>query len=233
MIAVRTWLLALLVLAGVLAVGYSTKHDFKPTAADIKDPLGRPSALSLELIDSAAELDRLTTEMIPKHADLAVGISRMNSIASDLDVLVGDAGELPGATLGLGRSTDDVVALAGPLPSQLEEVTANTLAAPAKVENLGASVEGVSGELELVEANLSSLGVALEPLAGQTASITTVLRRLEKETARIAPLAPLLQSVPAKQLAALLQQLFDATPALPSTLTGLSNLLSSLLGGTR
>ena len=239
MITIRTWIISVLAATGLLSVGYSAQHHFVPTSEDIKDPLGRPSALSLELIDSSSRLDALTAEMVPKHAKLAGGMAEMNYIADDLSVLVDDAGQLPVATAGLVTSTGEVVSHARPLPDQLAEVTDNTKAAPSKTKALGRAVDGVTGELRRIDHNLRALSTALEPLQGQTDQIAAVLKKVEAETSRLAPLMALLRSVPARHAVEIIEELLGSVLAQPKAGTGavvpvstdVSSVLSSLAGG--
>lgn len=191
----KTWGLFVLVAGLGVAVLLSMSNAFVPAVADIKDPLGRPSALSLEVIHSASEFDRLTSVLVPKHGKLAVRIQTLNTVATDLDILVDNAGDLTGKAKSVNAHTVSVRSTATPLPGLINRVTGRAQEAAPVVGNLGSAVSSVTGQLRAINGGLAGIYGDLSALGPRADTIAHLLADIENESKRVKPLAPVLATL--------------------------------------
>jgi hypothetical protein len=191
----KIWLLFVLVVGVGTAVGLAAANAFVPTVADVKDPLGRPSSLSLEVIHSASEFDRLTFILVPKHRDLSGRIQTLTAVAADLDTLVGEAGGLSGKAISVNAFTTSVNSTAGPLPGLIAGVAARAHQAAPVVGNLGTAVSSVAGQLQAINGGLADIYGDLAALGPRATTINNLLAQIQEESQRIRSLGPVLSSL--------------------------------------
>ena len=77
---------------------------YVPSTEDLLDPLGRPATLTDSIVSSSAGLDRVTTVLVPKQAELTRRISVLTTVAGSLDEVVDHAGELTPLATPTGES---------------------------------------------------------------------------------------------------------------------------------
>ncbi|WP_182378921.1 hypothetical protein [Nocardioides sp. WS12] len=188
----KAWLLFVLVVGLGGAVFLSGSNAFKPGVDDVKDPLGRPSALSLEVIHSASEFERITGVLVPKHGTLSQRIQRLNGVADNLDIVVDDAGKLTGKSITVNEGTTKVNDIALPLPGLIASVTGRAVEAAPVVGDLGKSVSGVTTELEAVQTQLNGAFRDLAKLGPRATTIVDLLAQIQAASVKVKPLAPLL-----------------------------------------
>ncbi|WP_405168188.1 hypothetical protein OG203_43310 [Nocardia sp. NBC_01499] len=192
MITRRAFLLTVFLFGITPAVILSVVNGFLPTPRDVSDPLGRPSALSNELIDSAGQFDTLTTTLIPKHAQLASGAQAFVPLSSDLQQLTDKAGAFSGLAANLGKSTATVVSVAGPLPGLLNHVAGRVDQASSTVGALSTSVGSVGTQLDSVHHELLTVQVTLAALGPKAATLAATLATIQEEAAHVSEFGPLL-----------------------------------------
>lgn len=195
MITKKAWfgvVLGLGVAPAVLLCGF---NGFVPGLEDIADPLGRPSQLSLEVIDSAGQFDTLTAILIPKHARLAADIQVLGPLADDLESLTDKAGELSGQAKILNSSTHDVSIIAGPLPDLVANVTGRADQASPTVAGLATAVGSVTTQLEAINTGLTTIEGTLGVLGPKAAAIAATLATVEEEARHVQAVGPLLAVV--------------------------------------
>ena len=94
MISARSWWLVVTILGGGASVLLAAVFRYVPSTEDLLDPLGRPATLTDSIVSSSAGLDRVTTVLVPKQAELTRRISVLTTVAGSLDEVVDHAGEL-------------------------------------------------------------------------------------------------------------------------------------------
>ncbi|MFI6996543.1 hypothetical protein [Nocardia sp. NPDC050175] len=192
MITGRVFLLTVLLVGVVPAVILALVNGFVPAPRDVRDPLGRPSTLSNELIDSAGQFDTLTASLMPKHAQLASGAQAFVPLSSDVQQLTDKAGEFSGLAIGLGKSTSTVVSLAGPLPDLLNHVAGRVDQASPTVAALSTSVGSVTTQLESVHHGLLTIQLTLGTLGTKAATLAATLATIQEEASHVSEFGPLL-----------------------------------------
>ncbi|OUS81344.1 hypothetical protein JWS13_12625 [Rhodococcus pseudokoreensis] len=195
MISKKAWSLVVLVLGVVPAVVLCALNGFFPSLRDVSDPLGRPSALSLELIDSAGQFDSLSALLLPKHAQLATDIQTLTPLANDLEGLTTKAGELSGLAKTVNASTSSVGATALPLPDLVASVTSRADQASPTVAGLSTAVGSVTTQLEGINQGLTTVGGSLGELGPKASAIATTLSVIREEAAHVQEFGPLLAVV--------------------------------------
>jgi len=191
----KTWGLFVLVVGLGTAVLMSVVNSFAPGVEDVKDPLGRPSALSLEVIHSASEFDRLSAGLTPKHRDLAGRVQTLNTVATSLEGLVGEAGSLSGKAESVNAGTVSVRSSATPLPGLIRKVSGRAREATPVVNDLGSAVSSVTGQLESVNGGLTGIYGDLAALGPRATRIVQLLHQIEEESRRVRALGPLLSTL--------------------------------------
>lgn len=194
MLTKTVWLVAALAAGGAVAVFLAADHSFVPGVEDVKDPLGRPPALSEEVIFSASEFDRISGILVPKHADLAERIAVLNDVSSELATVTDRASRLPGFAASVNDKTGEVVAVSQPLPGLIRGVADQSDEGIAAVGRLDSSVAGVTTELEEVLAAQESIHEDLQALGPTAAAIAEELADIEESSKRLKPVAPVLSS---------------------------------------
>jgi hypothetical protein len=192
MISKKRWIAVVLVLGIGPALALCLLNGFVPGPDDVSDPLGRPSALSQELITSAGQLEELASIFVPKHAQLAVDIQALTPLANDLEGLTNKAGELPGQTTSVNSSTKDVSTIAAPLPDLLATVTGRANEASPTVAGLATAVGSVTTQLESIEQNLTTIQGTLSELGPRGSAIAATLANIEEEARHVQEFGPLL-----------------------------------------
>lgn len=191
----KTWGLFVLIVGLGTAVLLSVSNAFVPTVADVEDPLGRPSALSLEVIHSASEFDRLAGALVPKHGDLSQRIQTLNIVADDLDTLVGKAGGLPQKATSVNAHTRTVRSTAQPLPDLIADVTGRARQANPVVGGLGNAISGVTVHLEAITGGLIGIYSDLAALGPRATTINELLAKIQDESRRVRAFGPALTIV--------------------------------------
>ncbi|MEN0134916.1 MAG: hypothetical protein AAGC80_07195 [Rhodococcus sp. (in: high G+C Gram-positive bacteria)] len=192
MITKKAWLGVVLGLGVAPAVLLGAVNGFLPGIDDVLDPLGRPSQLSLEVIDSADQFDTLTGILVPKHAQLAGDIQTLGPLATDLEGLTDKAGELTGQAKTLNSSTGDVSAIAGPLPDLVANVTGRANQASPTVAGLSTAVGSVTTQLEAINTGLTTIEGTLGALGPKATAIAATLANVEEEARHVQEMGPLL-----------------------------------------
>lgn len=195
MITKKAWLGVVLGLGVAPAVLLCAVNGFLPGLDDVVDPLGRPSQLSLEVIDSAGQFDTLTGILVPKHAQLSGDIQTLGPLADDLEGLTDKAGELTGQAKTLNSSTGDVSTIAGPLPDLVANVTGRANQAAPTVAGLSTAVGSVTTQLEAVNDGLITVGGTLSTLGPKATAIAATLANVEEEARHVQELGPVLAVV--------------------------------------
>lgn len=207
MITKKVWFAIVGAFGGGAAVLLSIANGFVPHTEDLVDPLGRPSELSLQVIHSASEFDRLSATLVPKHGDLGGRIGVLQTVADDLDGIVGKAGDLVPSAQTVNAGTTSVQGVATPLPALIDKVTGRAKEATPVVKGLGDSVGSVASQLATIGGSLNGVRGDLAALGPRADLIVAILKRIEDESARVRPVSPLL---------ALLSQLTNG-PSQPNT----------------
>ncbi|WP_262365861.1 hypothetical protein [Gordonia sp. OPL2] len=184
--------MTLVVLALVPILVLCVMNRFIPGVNDLKDPLGRPSDLSNDIIYSASQFDVITGELDPKHKDLSQSIQVLTLVAGDLRKLTDAAGRLSGLAISVNDSTTGVSGIAGGLPAKIQQLTQRSDTAGPTVLTLAGSIQAVTDQLETVNVNLKTVGSTLATLGPRADSIAAVLATIEEEAAHVAELGPLL-----------------------------------------
>lgn len=177
------------------AVAMCVMHGFLPGLQDVVDPLGRPSRLSNELIDSAGQFDTLTATLVPKHARLASGAQALTPLSDDLAKLTDKAGELSGHAIGLNADTASVITISGPLPGLLTQVTNRADQASPTVSGLSSSVDSVTAQLQAINGGLAGIKDTLSEVGGKGSKIAATLANVQEEAAHVREFGPLLAVV--------------------------------------
>jgi hypothetical protein len=223
MIPMKLWWTVVLVPLVVVAVLLSILTGFLPGLHDLTDPLGSPSKVGLTIIKSTDDIDRITAALVPKHSDLAQRAQIVKTLASDLDNLVGKAGELAPAAVAVNNDVRSVQGVATPLPQLISNVTGRANQATPTVAALGAAVGSVTYQLELIGNGLGSAQGSLGALGPRASSIVGSLELIEAETARLRPVGPLLSY---------LARLVNGTGSSPGLLGGTNSSPRPASGGT-
>lgn len=185
--------LSIVLLYGVTpTVLLSVVNGFVPAPNDVSDPLGRPSALSNELIDSAGQFDILTAALLPKHAELASGAQVFVPLSNDLQQLAAKAGDLSGLAAGLDNSGSTVVTIAVPLPDLLNQIADRVDQVSPTVGALSTSVGSVTTQLRSVHHGLLTVQITLAALGPKAATLAATLANIQEEAAHVAEFGPLL-----------------------------------------
>ncbi|QQM52983.1 hypothetical protein [Rhodococcus pyridinivorans] len=192
MITAKQFVGVVLGVGALPAVALCVTNGFLPTMTDLQDPLGRPAALSQELIVSAGQLDKLASVFVPKHAQLAVDIQALVPLADDLEVLTDTAARLPDGALAVNESTRQVGTIAKPLPELVANVTGRADQAAPTVAGLATAVSSVTTELEAIDINLVSVQGALGELGPRARTIASTLSNIEEEARHVQVFGPLL-----------------------------------------
>ncbi|MBY8862001.1 hypothetical protein K7711_36380 [Nocardia sp. CA2R105] len=200
------------------AVVMCVVNGFLPEFRDVVDPLGRPSQLSNELIDSAGQFDTLTSILVPKHAQLAAGVQELTPLSNDLTALTDKAGELSGHAIGLNADTATDVGIAEPLPGLLAKVTQRSDQASPTVAALTDSVGSVATQLQNIDGGLVAITATLGEVGVKSGNISSTLANVKEEAEHVREFGPLLAVVgPPVNSLNLPRVPFDAPPlpALP------------------
>ncbi|MBH5143450.1 hypothetical protein G8767_27395 [Rhodococcus sp. IC4_135] len=192
MISKKQWVAVVLAVGVGPALVLCVLNGFVPGLDDVSDPLGRPSTLSQELITSAGQLDELTSIFVPKHAQLSADIQALTPLADDLEGLTAKAAELPGQSVTVNSSTQNVSAIAGPLPDLVAMVTGRTDQAGPTVAGLATAVGSVTTQLESINTNLSTVQGTLGELGPRGSAIAATLANIEEESRHVQEFGPLL-----------------------------------------
>lgn len=195
MVTKKAWLGVVLGFGVAPAVLLCAVNGFVPGLDDLVDPLGRPSQLSLEVIDSADQFDTLTAILVPKHAQLAGDIQALGPLADDLEGLTDKAGELSGQAKTLNSSTRDVSVIAGPLPDLVANVTGRADQASPTVAGLSTAVGSVTTQLEAINTGLTTIEGTLGALGPKASAIAATLSNVEEEARHVQAFGPLLAVV--------------------------------------
>lgn len=192
MLSRTRWSLLVAVLGGGLSVVTALVHGFVPTGADLADPLGRPAELTDSVVRSTAEIDRISELVLGDHTTIAGQAATVVDMADNLDALADQAALLGPLSRDARTGTSGVVTSAAPLPDLLGRITGRSEQATGVAGRLCAAVEDVTGRLTDIGDGISDINRHLGPLAPKAADIATVLGRIERETAPLRPLGPLL-----------------------------------------
>ncbi|MCA4997883.1 hypothetical protein HWD35_24500 [Tsukamurella tyrosinosolvens] len=195
MTSTRTWFGIVAALGLVPALVLCLVYGFVPKWDDLKDPLGRPSSLSTELIHSADQIDQLTAEMAPKHRTLSSTIQRLQPLSESLTALTEKAGQLPGSARTVNNATTGVANIARPLPSLIREVIGDAETSQVAVGSLVGSVDGVANQLQRLDSNLTAVQSTLKGLGSKADRIAATLKTIQEEAARVAIFGPLLATL--------------------------------------
>ncbi|ROZ52958.1 hypothetical protein EEB12_29515 [Rhodococcus sp. WS1] len=195
MITKKTWLGVVVGLGFAPTVLLCAVNGFVPALENVIDPLGRPSQLSLEVIDSADQFDTLTSILVPKHAQLATDIQALTPLAHDLEGLTAKAAELTGQSKTLNISTGGVSTIAAPLPGLVANVTARANQAGPTVAGLSMAVGSVTTQLEAINTGLTTVSGTLGTLEPKATAIAATLANVEEEARHVQALGPLLSVI--------------------------------------
>ncbi len=147
------------------------------------------------MINSADQFDTLTAILVPKHAQLAHDIQILGPLADDLEGLTDKAGGLSGQATILNASTSDVVAITGPLPNLVANVTGRANQAGPTVAGLSTAVGSVTTQLEAINTGLTTIEGTLAALGPKATAIAATLSNVEDEARHVQALGPLLAVV--------------------------------------
>lgn len=192
MISKKRWLALVAIIGVVPAVALSILNSFVPGARDLADPLGNPAAYSLELIDSADQLDQLTQGLVTKHTELASGMQVLIPLSDNLSALADTASNLTAKTESLNASTTTVAGNGTPLPGLISDITALSDQASPTVVGLSGAVGTVAGELEAVDSGLGAISDSVIQLGPRAAAISSTLAIIEEEARHVQEFGPLL-----------------------------------------
>jgi hypothetical protein len=185
------WLLVLLGTAGLSAIA-AFVAGFVPSTAELTDPLARPAALARSVTDSTATLDRLTYGIHDNHELITRQARTTVLIADHLEALVAEAEALGPLSTQAATRTGALVADARPLPGLVEVLNGHAVRASEVADRLESSTEAVTTRLRAIGAGLADVTTHLDPLAARADAIADVLRRIERDTAPLRPLGPIL-----------------------------------------
>ncbi|MDF3281089.1 hypothetical protein [Gordonia sp. N1V] len=192
MVSTRVWLVTLGVIALVPILVLCVVNRFIPTGTDLKDPLGRPSDLSNQIIYSAYQFDVITARLDPKHQELSQSIQVLETVATDLAKLTDAAGRLTGLAGTVNESTSGVIGIAGGLPEKIQTITVRSDTAAPTVLTLAGAIQAVTNQLAAVNGGLQTVGSSLATLGPRAHSIAQTLSYIEEEAAHVRELGPLL-----------------------------------------
>ncbi|MCQ4079108.1 hypothetical protein NGB36_00365 [Streptomyces sp. RB6PN25] len=192
MLTKKVWFATVATLGGGACIVIGMLNRFVPHLQDLSDPLGRPSALSLQVIHSASQFDSITSVLVPKHHDLGQRIQVLHTVADDLDGLVNKAGGLVPSAQAVNGDTTTVQGVATPLPPLINKVTGRAQQATPQVNALGNAVSSVTTQLNAVDVNMTAIATDLGALGPRAQEIVAILQEIEAESERIRPVAPLL-----------------------------------------
>ena len=195
MVGKRTFTSVVLAAGVVPALGLFVVNGFLPSFRDVSDPLGRPSVLSLEIIDSAQQLDALTTQLEPKHVHLAADIQALEPLSSELGVLADKSVELSPLAIALTGGAAQGIRIAAPLPGAVADVTGRADEAGSTVAGLSTAVGSVTTELEGIHDNLTTIQGTLQALGPQASGIASTLAVIQEEASHVREFGPLLAVV--------------------------------------
>jgi ABC-type transporter Mla subunit MlaD len=191
-ISARSWWLVVAILGGGASLLLAVVFRYVPSTEDLLDPLGRPATLTDSIVSSSAGLDRVTTVLVPKQAELTRRISVLTTVAGSLDEVVDHAGELTPLAGDANRGIAHVVDVSRPLPALITRITAHANDATNAARDLGGTVTSLNKGLSTVGDRLVSLHTSLGPLRPRADAIAEVLAQIERESQRIAPVSPVL-----------------------------------------
>lgn len=192
MISRKAWLGVVVVLGIIPALVLCVGYRFVPVFQDLSDPLGRPSNLSLGLVNSAQQFDIITGELVPKHKELSGSIQTLHPVARDLAKLTGEAGKLSDLAITLNTSTAGIARIAGGLPEKIDLLTGRATVASPVVSDLTGSIGGVTTELRSVSEELGTIQTSLSALGPKARGIAATLAHVEEEAAHVREFGPLL-----------------------------------------
>lgn len=192
MVSTRSWLLTLAVVALVPILLLCIGYRFVPLARDLKDPLGRPAALSNSIIYSAHQFDVITAALDPKHLALSQSIQELNPVADDLSKLTDAAGKLTALSTSVNGSTGTVIQVASVLPGQISLITSRSDTAAPTVLTLAGSIQAVANQLEGTNNGLKQVGTSLSTLGPRAHTIAQTLSYIQEEAAHVRELGGLL-----------------------------------------
>ncbi|MFI6362121.1 hypothetical protein ACIBG0_05160 [Nocardia sp. NPDC050630] len=192
MVSKRTFTSVVLAAGAVPALSLCVVNGFLPSFRDVSDPLGRPSALSEQVIDSAQQLDTLTAGLEPKHARLAVDIQALGPLSSELGLLAGRSAELSPLATTLSGDAGKVARIAAPLPDAVAGVTGRAAEAGTAVDGLSTAVGSVTTELQGIHGALATIQSTLRALGPKGAGLASTLAAIQEEAAHVREFGPLL-----------------------------------------
>jgi methyl-accepting chemotaxis protein len=193
MITKRVWLIGVLVVGAGLSVGVATANSFVPHVEDVKDPLGRPSALAKQVIHSASEFDRISAVLEPKHSDLSNRIAVLNGVSDNLGTLVDRSGKLAPLMTKATSGTSQVITFSGPLPKLIGNVTNRSNQAVSTADQLNSAVGGVTDQLEAIVGQERSIDQNLTTLGPKASKIASTLDEIESTASHVRSVAPILK----------------------------------------
>ncbi|GGO00737.1 hypothetical protein [Nocardia rhizosphaerihabitans] len=188
----RTFTSVVLAAGAVPALGLCVLNGFLPSLRDVSDPLGRPSVLSEQVIDSAQQLDTVTAKMEPKHALLAVDIQVLGPLSGELGVLAGRSVELSPLAALLTGDAEKVGRIAGPLPDVVAGVTGRATEADSTMAGVSTSIGSVTTELQGIHGGLGTIRGTLQALGPKTSGIAATLAVIAEQAAHVQVFGPLL-----------------------------------------
>jgi ABC-type transporter Mla subunit MlaD len=195
-ISARSWWLVVTIVGGGASVLLAAVFRYVPSTEDLLDPLGRPATLTDSIVSSSAGLDRVTTVLVPKQAELTRRISVLTTVAGSLDEVVDHAGELTPLAGDANRGIAHVVDVSRPLPALITRIAGHANDATNAARDLGGTVTSLDTGLSTVGDRLVSLHTSLGPLGPRADAIAEVLAQIERESQRIAPVSPVLGLLP-------------------------------------
>ncbi|TQC49654.1 hypothetical protein EEB14_08470 [Rhodococcus sp. WS4] len=192
MISRTKWAAIVLIVGGGPALVLCVLNGFVPGLDDVRDPLGRPSTLSQELIVSASQLDELTSEIVPKHSQFSEDIQVLIPLADDLEDLTNRSAEMSGQTVSVNASTQNVTTIVAPLPDLVVKITGRAEQTGSTVANLATAVGSVTTQLETINQNLTAVQGTLGELGPRGSAIAASLANIEQEARHVQAFGPLL-----------------------------------------
>ncbi|GAB6919828.1 hypothetical protein JCM9803A_02780 [Rhodococcus erythropolis] len=188
----RVFTVVVLAVGAAPALTLCVANGFFPAFRDINDPLGRPSALSQQVIASAERLDKLAAELEPKHAQLAIDIQALQPLSDDLGVLADRSVELSPLAAALTNNASNISEIAAPLPDGVADITARVDEADSTVTGLVTAVGSVSTELQHIRGGLTTMQSTLQALGPTASGIAETLATIEEEASHVQVFGPLL-----------------------------------------
>lgn len=195
MVSRRTFISVVFAAGAVPALALCVANGFLPSFRDVSDPLGRPSALSGQVIDSARQLDARTGQLEPKHARLAVDIQAIRPLFDELGPLAGRAVELSPLSKTLTGDAANVARAGAPLPGAVADVTGRADQAGSTVAGLSTAVGAVTTELRGIHGGLTTIQGTLQALGPKTSGVASSLATIQEEAAHVQEFGPLLAVV--------------------------------------